>query len=708
MLRPERMSRVSITGTKRVMPDVIETVHDLNLLHMNDYDGEWEGFTPGDPIEGADDASEKLVTVRSIESILDVDEEEAGPPRVVTDEALEEELEEIRTEVNQLDDRRSEVRDELRRVDERLDALDPFVDLGIALDLLSGYDNLVVRAGEGDADSVREAVAGVDGSTEVMAGDETVAVFAAADIEEAVDEALVGAEFTAVEIPDAEGSPSDYADELEHEKQRLESRITTIEGELGSLKLDVARFLLAAEERLSIEVQKAEAPLKFASTASAFVAEGWIPSDRYSVLESAIQEAVGAHAEVEELERAEYENPHHGHETAADGGTDMAMGGDEPPVVQDNPSAFKPFELLVETISRPQYWDLDPTVILFLTFPVFFGFMIGDLGYGVLYLAIGYWLWTSFDSDAIRSLGGIAMWAGGFTILFGILYGEIFGLHLISQYFWEGALGLHGPPMEKGLSPAGAEFARTWLVVVILAGLAHVTLGYIFGFVQLTQGHGLKEAIMEKGSWILLMLGVWIWIFSRSAEAMKPAFLFEAFNGHPYAFGFGGLSPTVGFAGLGLAAVGFVLLLAVEGGVAIPESLNVLVNILSYFRIAAVLLAKAGMAFTVNLLFFGVYAEGSPAEYHFMIAHGPQYVLEHHEHAEILFGGLIHSGIAGVLVGLVILVLGHLVVLALGVTSAGLQSIRLEYVEFFSKFYYEGGAGRAYEPFGYERRHTTE
>mgnify|MGYP007117108414 FL=1 len=64
MLRPEQMSRVSVTGSKRVMDEVIETIHELRLFDVTDYDGEWEGFQPGDPVEGAENASEKLVTVR--------------------------------------------------------------------------------------------------------------------------------------------------------------------------------------------------------------------------------------------------------------------------------------------------------------------------------------------------------------------------------------------------------------------------------------------------------------------------------------------------------------------------------------------------------------------------------------------------------------------------------------------------------------------
>ena len=723
MLRPEQMSKVSVTGSRAVMDDVIETVHELNLVHLSDYDGSWEGFEPGDPIEGAEEASEKLVTVRSLESILDIDAEDAGPNRIVTDEALEEELESVRTEVNELDDRRSELENDLRDVEERLDTIEPFADLGIDLDLLSGYETLQVAVGEGDADEIESELARAEEIEEyqTFTGESTVAVFAypADDADEdALDEALVGADFAALEIPDAEGSPEEYIEELEHERQRLESKLDSVENELEELKLDAAGFLLAAEEKLTIDVQKAEAPLNFATTENAFIAEGWIPTDRYTELTTALGDAVGDRVEVDELERAEYTDEGHVHSTeevteeevVADGGTTTSMGDDDPPVVQDNPGPVKPFELLVETINRPKYFEFDPTVILFLTFPVMFGFMIGDLGYGLLYIGIGYWLYQKFDNLAITSLGGIAMWSGGFTALFGILYGELFGLHVLGEWIWGGH-----PPMHKGLQPAEIDYALTWMVAALLVGLLHMTIGYVFDFVE-NVSHDPTEAVLESGSWVLLMLGVWVWIFSTHAGGQKPPFLFGIFSGEPFALGFAGFSPEVGMLGLGVAALGLVLMVVGEimhlGGagavIGLLESLNVLSDVLSYTRIAAVLLAKAGMAFVVNLLFFGAYAEptGHGEEFHFMTSYGSQYVAEHYPEASIMFPGLIHSGIAGVLGGILIFVIGHLLVLALGITSAGLQAVRLEYVEFFGKFY-EGG-GEEYEPFGYDRKYTTQ
>jgi len=738
-LRPERMSKVSVTGSKAVMDDVVEVAHDMNLLHVSDYDGSWEGFAPGDPVEGADELSEKLVTVRSLESILDVDADDADEPHLVTDEAIEAELEAVRERVNELDDRREALEDELRAVEDRIDAMAPFAALGLDLDLLGGYDSLQVAVGEGDEADVRGALsgAGTVEAFELFADDGVVAAFArpaeGADAD-ALSEALVGVDFAAIEVPDLEGGPVDaddptperYLAALEERRDELEEKLEDVEDELEAEKLDAAGFLLAVEETLSIEVQKREAPLSFATTDNAFVAEGWLPTDRYDAFASTVEAAVDGRVEVEELERADYEegHPQHAEHTeegaaATDGGTTID---DSPPVVQNNPDPAKPFEVLVQTVARPKYSELDPTVVLWLTFPAFFGFMIGDVGYGLLYVAIGYAMWSRLDSDALRALGGVAMWAGGFTILFGLLYGEIFGLHQIGEWLWgteESAgllLDLGESPLHKGLQPVYADFAIAWMVVTVLVGIAHVTLGYVFSFAK-HLAHGPTEALMEDGPWVLMMAGLWGWIFSRHLESAKPAFLVgdtAAFAGNPFPLGFVGLPAEVGIAGAVLFGLGLVII-AVVDFVEFIEAvfLQVLVRALSYTRMAAVLLAKAGMAFVVNLLVFGAYVDPKGA-FHFIFfsEKSAEYAASHADEGyQLLFAGMVNGEGAvalavGWLAGLLIFVLGHLVVLGLGVTSAGLQAVRLEYVEFFSEFY--DGGGREYEPFGYERSYTTE
>ncbi len=703
MLRPEQMSKVSVTGSKQVLDDVIETVHDLRLLHVSEYDGSWEGFTNGDPIEGAEERSEQLVTVRSIESILDVDRDEIDAATRVTDERIESELADVRERVNELDDRREEINAELRDVRERIDAIEPFATLGIDLDLLQGYDSLEVRIGTGDADAVEHALADADqvSAFEVFSEDEVVAAFSrpAGSAEgEVLGEALVGIEFASLEVPDAEGSPEEYVEELQQRAEELESQLSTVESELEDVRLEAAEFLLAAEEQLTIDVQKREAPLSFATTENAFIAEGWIPTEQFPEFADRINAAVGDHASVEELERADYTTTgKEHHEAAADGGT---VTDESPPIVQDNPAGTRPFEVLVNAVGRPKYSEFDPTLLVFLTFPLFFGFMIGDVGYGLIYVALGYFLYSNYDSPGFVSMGGVAMWAGAFTVLFGVLYGEIFGLHVVGEVLFGGH-----PPLRKGLQPANIHWAQAWLLASVLVGVVHLNIGFVLDFVENIQLHSVKEAVFESGSWILMLNGLWVWVLSEQAAGVAPGFMYRVFDtgsGAALPLGFSGFSATVGLIAGVIFLAGLVLLVVGEPVEAV-EFLNVLVNGLSYTRIAAVLLAKAGMAFTVNLLFFGAYQYHE--EFHFMTSYGPEHVMAEYGADAILFPGLIHSGLAGVLGGVVILVVGHLLVLALGVTSAGLQAVRLEYVEFFGKFY-EGG-GEEYEPFGYVRRFTT-
>jgi V/A-type H+-transporting ATPase subunit I len=739
------MSRVSVTGSKQVVDDVIETVHGMNLLHLTDYDGTWEGFDPGDPIEGADEASEILVTVRSLQSILGIEDESTGSERDIDRDALDDQIEEIRQQVNELDDRRSELDDELRQVNERIDSTEPFVTLGIDLDLLSGYDTLSVAVGEGNADKIERELTDSDVDTyEVFEEDGEVAVFARVDD---LDDILVSATFANYDVPDAEGSPEEYIEELEHDRQQLESEIETVEEQLEEQRSEHGGFLLAAEEVLAIEVQRREAPLSFATTKNAFVSEGWVPSDSFSDLVDGLHAEVGEHVEVDELERASYDSDgkivdredvggasgssqpettvatadggkevasddsgkevasdDNGEEVAPDGGSEQSMRHSDPPVIQSNPGPVKPFEILTKAVGRPNYSELDPTFILFLTFPIMFGFMIGDVGYGLVYMGVGYFIYSSFDSSGYTNIGIVALVAGFITALFGFFFGEIFGLHLITEFIWEPLIG--DAPLKKGLFPANVEWAQAWFVISALFGVLHLVIAYVFEFIEDLELHGFSDAMLDSGSWLFGLIGLWIYIFSRLQKGPKPDFLFEVFNkgdGAVFALGFNGLSVWAGYVGIAMVGVAIVLL-ALGPTYELIEVHTLLAHPLSYLRLAAELLAEVGLAFAVNLLFFGAYS--SHGKFHFMLNHGPEYVLAHHENVSIMFSGLVHGGIVSVIGGILILIIGHLIVLALGVMSVGIQAIRLEYFEYFSKFY--DGSGITYSPFGYDRTFTTE
>jgi V/A-type H+-transporting ATPase subunit I len=758
MLRPEQMSKVSVTGSKSVMEAVIETVHDMHLVHITEYDGSWEGFEPGTPLEGSDETSSTLVTVRALESILDVTEEDVGATAAVDLENSEERLEEVRTEVNDLDDRRTELEERLREIEEQLERMELFADLDLDLDLLWGYDSLDVLVGEGSAEAVETALAESDDveAFDVFGDSETVAAFGYMADDSDLSDALVGVPFTAHEVPELTGDPESNVADLESEQKEIEAKLDKVESELEALKADAGAFLLALEEELSIESQKYEAPLQFATTERSFVVEGWVPADRYDEFETEIREAVDDRIEVAELQRAAYTGDHLSHEpvhddqhdettidddglaesdeepaetdeeerqrVAPDGGTSAASGAgsavtdgggivtveDDPPVIQNNSTLSHPFEVLVKAINRPKYSELDPTILVFLTFPFFFGFMIGDVGYGLLYFLVGTWVARRFDSEGVANLGIVIVWMGLFTVVFGFLYGEVFGLHFLE---WP-IIDSH-PILEKGLTKA--NWAKTWLIAAVIFGWIQLNIGYIIDFVEEFQLHGAKPAMIESGSWFLMLNGIWVFIFSHFVAGPKPAFLIgdEALlNNGPLGIGFTGFPEIAGIVGLVAFAVGIALILS-GPWYEVFEFLVPVVHVLSYTRLTAVLLSKAGMALAANLLYFGVYEDSDG--FHFLYAHGTEFA-ESSPKKELIFGGLSNMGstvdiggltfgIEGALLGLPVLIIAHLVVLAIGGTAA-LQAIRLEYVEFFEKFY-EGG-GKNYQPFGYERTYTTD
>jgi len=743
MLRPEQMSKLSITGSKRVMSDVIEALHDRNIVDITDYDGSWEGFEPGDSLEGADEVSSQLVTVRALQNTLDLDESDVGPTTTVDLTNADARLEEIREEVNELDDRRDELRGRRRDIDEQLEQMELFADLGIDLELLWGYDSLDVLVGEGDAEAIEAALEEAEevDTYEVFTGSDSksVAIFAQVAEGERLADVLVGVQFAASDIPEKTGDPEANVAELEQERKQVEAELEKVGNELESITLNSGSFLLAFEEELTIEAQKTEAPLRFATTDRSFIIEGWVPTEKVDELAEALDEEIGGKIEVSELKRAKYTDTggHHEEEVhdeadhggaAADGGQpvdaetgaddevvtdggrsdgDLVTVDDEPPVVQRNSKIVNPFEILVRAVNQPKYSEFDPTIALFLTFPLFFGFMIGDVGYGLLYVVIGYAVYQRFDTEALSNFGAVVVWMGLWTVLFGFLYGEILGLHFLEWF------GIH-PVLEKGITDPA--WSITWLLIAVVVGWLHLNVGYLLNFVEEWQIHGAKPAIVEVGSWLLILNGIWLFIFSRLFAGGKPSFADgeyalvgenALFANGPLGFGFTGFPEIVGWLGVGAVLLG-ILILATGPWYELFEVVVPFGHTLSYTRLTAVLLAKAGMALAVNLLYFGAYrdAEG----FHFMHYTTPGHVSSD----ELVFGGIsnmgshitvgpLELGLEGALLGIPVYILGHIVVLAIGGTAA-IQAIRLEYFEFFEKFY-EGG-GKKYEPFGHEKTHT--
>jgi V/A-type H+-transporting ATPase subunit I len=400
---------------------------------------------------------------------------------------------------------------------------------------------------------------------------------------------------------------------LEEAMPRMLARLLEIPADIDAARHERAALaatnkedLLRARAAISDWRAAAAAHEQSALTAHAFTIEGWLPDRSEPELERRVRQAAGTSVIVERIAREQW-----GHEDA--------------PVVLSNPRLFRPFEALISLLPLPRYGSIDPTPFVAVFFPLMFGMMLGDVGYGVVLAGIALVVHRKAAPGTLLYKGAeIAGPCAAFAIIFGVLFGEYFG-DLGAR-----TLGLHAIAFDR----EKAIFAT--LALAIGLGVVHVVLGLVLGAV--TAGmHDKKKALGQGTSAVMVLLVV--------------ASLLAAFNVLPSRF----FSPAV----IALL-VAFPLLIFAEGLIAPLELLATLGNVLSYARIMAIGTASVMLAIIANQM---VGAVGSTV------------------------------------VGLLFALLFHLVNFAIGLFSPAIQSLRLQYVEFFGKFYSPGG--RRYEPFGH-------
>ena len=654
MLRPERMVRAIIAGPRNKLPAVIESLHKMQVLHIVDHHGEDETFHIGKPLPQAGALSEYLVKLRSVASILGVETAPKGAESVKVED-LSGKVVSLELSITEEDAARKKAEALLGDIDRRIEELRPFAALGLPLERYRGYDTIAVFVGRAQKEPI-----GLDTSlpkAEVFEAPGVLAVFVPKDLSDQAQSVVSGFGFTQLDIPAGEGSPKALLDTTVADREKWKGRLEEIQGRLDKLREKYAAFVVAAEEALEVEVEKAEAPLRIAVSDHSFVVDGWIPAAKAEGVVSAIR-ALGVHAEA--------------------GETGTAHSEEQPPTLLKNPKPAKPFEMLVQLYSTPSYHELDPTLFLLVAFPIFFGFMIGDAGYGALFFAFGMIALFKLPKDSdFRKLLLIIAVGGFWALVFGLfVFGEMFGMafHLPAlappdELSWA-QFGLNFP-IEEPLLHKSLDIGDMFYVS-ILFGALHLGTSYVIGFINEIR-HSKKHAVAKVG-WFLCLFGLfslltailswtrtggWVWNvalswFPRQIEPLGLSGVLHLGIGIPFA----SLLLIMG------ALLGFL-----ETPIAPLEIGGQLANLLSYLRLAGIGIGKATIASTFNIL--------------------------------ILHGLVLDHDIPIAIVGLILLVFAHMLVFLLGAVSAAIQGVRLNYVESFTKFY--KGNGTLFQPFGMRR-----
>ncbi|MGH9917614.1 MAG: V-type ATP synthase subunit I, partial [Nitrososphaerales archaeon] len=460
-------------------------------------------------------------------------------------------------------------------------------------------------------------------------------------------------------IPPLKGKAPDTLARLQDEERSKQAELADIGTQLRSLSEKNYGFIAQVEEQLSIEARKQEVTNSFGFTDSAFVLEGWVPSKRLPALKDTLSHSV-ASTKVFELESEEHDRP----------------------TLLENPVRFKFFESFIRFYSIPVSNEVDPSLIFAVAFPIFFGFMLGDVGYAVVILLISIWIIRRVNHmdrktlmpRALRSFAGRILQPVQFkklakAMLIGSIVGMVMGF-IVNSYFGFGVnqylfdylnTNFHSALPAGGafLNPISTLGLKLLLLYSGYIGLFMVSLGLVLGMLNAYWMHNTKHVIGKFGwlstAWGIALTGLALLHHGNLSSLVNPI-----------------SNPLIL-----LILVGIGMVVYGEGGQQLIELPSIVSNIISYTRLLGILLASFVLAYLIDNQVIGTSA--AP--------------------------GLIYGGVAYAILGVVLFVMVHVFNVILGILEPGIQGARLLYVETFSKFLH--GGGRQFSPFKGPRTYTV-
>ncbi len=317
---------------------------------------------------------------------------------------------------------------------------------------------------------------------------------------------------------------------------------------------------------------------------------------------------------------------------------------DEYPILLKNHPLVKPYEVVTEMFSPPSVRDVDPNPVMAPFFLLFFSMMLSDAGYGlVLAAGCALLIWKFKVTGNLRSMAMFIFQGSLASVVWGFLFGGFFGdiiTAITSGRYSFPALWFN--PMEE---------PTRLMIWSVLFGTMHLFAGMLTkAYILIITGH-LKDAVYDIFSWIIALTGIGLILGgpAMGIPALAEAGKYMALAGILVIVLFGGRDAK------------YTIMTIIKGLIALYNITSYFSDILSYTRILALSLATAVIGMVVNML-----------------------------------GSILGFGPAGILLFIVVGVFGHLLNLAISALGCYVHTSRLQYVEFFSKFY-EGG-GRAWDP----------
>lgn len=373
-------------------------------------------------------------------------------------------------------------------------------------------------------------------------GEAIVLLIVPASRAEAIDRHLAAAAVERAALPAGLGSLA-MPDAL----PRMRARLAEVERELAAIREDALALarthgdaLVAAQRVLHDELLALDAEERAAVSSRTFVLEGWLPARDRPRLTATLSRLLGDRLTLETIDRHDWTNP-------------------DAPVVLSNPPMFAPFEVLTSLLPLPRYGSVDPTPFVAVFFPMLFGIVVGDVGYGLVLAMLALLL-----RRVSRDISRIGLAVSVYTIAFGFAYGEAFG-DLGHRLF-----DMHALWFDR------QEAVLAFLVLAISLGAVHLIVGLVVAAVSRWRRHRREALGRGVTALFLVLLGVALLaLFGQIQEVL--------------------LMPAVIATLVALATV-----VVLEGATAILELMTVVNHVMSYARVMALGTASVMLAVVAN------------------------------------------------------------------------------------------------------------
>ena len=637
----EKMKFLSITGPKADIDRVVDTYLSRYEIHLENALSELKTVRDLRPYIETNPYKEELLKAQAMmESYHEL--LPGGSERRISLETALETVRSLDRKLSELTEQKNELLAQRAALQESMDKVVPFSGLNYDVRRILGFQYIKFRFGRISREYYEKFSAYVYDTIDTIlfkckedAQYIWIVYFVPEKLEDKIDAIYASMHFERMFLPDEyDGTPTQAGHNLEDQIRELEAKILQVDQDIVAAINSRKDDLIASYQRIStfstnFDVRKLAACTKH-DDHTFYILCGWMTEQDARSFQKEIENDDNTFCIIED---------------------DHANIMSKPPTKMKNPGLFKPFELYVEMYGLPSYNEIDPTILIGLTYSFLFGFMFGDAGQGLCLLIGGFLL---YRFKKVR-LAGIISCCGVFSTIFGLLFGSVFGFEDLIPAMWL-------RPSEAMTNLPFIGKLNTVFVVAVGLGMLIILMCMVLNIVNSLRSHDTEKVYFDTNGvaglvfYFALACTIVLYMSGKALPAtvilvvMFVVPLFVMFFKEP------------------LTAIVEKKAEKIEGGVGmfitqgLFELFEVLLsyfsNTLSFVRVGAFAVSHAAMM-QVVLMLAGAEA-GSP------------------NWAVVIGGNLFVCGMEGLIVGI--------------------QVLRLEYYELFSRFY--RGSGRAFKPYG--------